>query len=106
MNHFRRLTLATATIGLLTACASAPTPQDLDAQAVAMMKAAFRDEGIAKADRITQDAVQQACSGEQPPSKELAAKVEAEALASVRWPRRPARCRSRLNRRPRTASSC
>ena len=74
---------------LLAGCASAPpapTSAQLDEQAMAMIKAAFRDQGIAKVDRIQQDLGQSACSSDQPPSEAVAKQVEAEALASIKWP--------------------
>lgn len=71
---------------LLAACATGPTPQELDAQAAAMMKAGFRDQGIAKVDRIQQDLGQAACSSDQPPSDEVARRVEAESMATIKWP--------------------
>jgi L-cysteine S-thiosulfotransferase len=74
---------------LLAGCASAPpapTAAQLDEQAMAMIKAAFRDQGIAKVDRIQQDLGQSACSSDQPPSEAVAKQVEAEALASIKWP--------------------
>lgn len=77
---------ATVALGLLAACASAPTPQELDAQALAMIKASFRDQGIAKTDRLNQDLGQAACSSDKEPAKDVAARIEAESLASIRWP--------------------
>ena len=50
------------------------------------MKAAFRDQGIAKVDRIAQDLGQTACSSEKPPSEAVAEQVMAQAKASVKWP--------------------
>ena len=79
------LSALTATVVTL-GCASLPSPAELDAQAAAMMRASFREQGIAKLDRLTQDLGQSACSGEKPPSDALAAQVEAEALASIQWP--------------------
>ena len=76
------LTAAVVTLG----CTTLPSPAELDAQAAAMLKASFREQGIAKLDRLTQDLGQSACSGEKPPSDALAAQVEAEALASIQWP--------------------
>ena len=58
--------VATATVGLLSACSTAPSPAELDAQFAAMMKASFRDQGIAKVDRIQQDLGQSACSSDEP----------------------------------------
>ena len=77
---------AVAAIGLLTACASAPTPAELDAQFAALMKASFRDEGIAKVDRIQQDLGQLACSTDKQPDEAVAKQIEAQALASIQWP--------------------
>jgi sulfur-oxidizing protein SoxX len=51
-----------------------------------MMKASFRDQGIAKVDRIQQDHGQQACSSPTPPSPELAKRIETEALATIKPP--------------------
>jgi sulfur-oxidizing protein SoxX len=74
--------------GLLTlaGCAVMPSSQELDAQAQAVMKAAFRDQGIAKADRINQDLGQRACSTDQALAPEQAKRIEADALATIRWP--------------------
>jgi L-cysteine S-thiosulfotransferase len=74
--------------GLLTlaGCAVLPGSQELDAQAQAVMKAAFRDQGIAKADRINQDLGQLACSTDQALAPEQTKRIEAEALATIRWP--------------------
>jgi L-cysteine S-thiosulfotransferase len=71
---------------LLAGCASGPSPAQLDEQASAMMKASFRDQGIAKVDRLNQDLGQSACSSDQPPSDAITKKVEAEALASIKPP--------------------
>jgi L-cysteine S-thiosulfotransferase len=69
--------------GLLAACATTPTPQELDAQAAAMIKASFRDQGIAKVDRLNQDLGQSACSSDKAPDEATVKKVEAAALATV-----------------------
>lgn len=75
-----------ATAAAVLGCATLPSPQALDAQALAMIKAAFRDEGIARVDRLEQDLGQQACSSEQAPPEAVARQIEAESLASVKWP--------------------
>lgn len=80
------LTAIGASALLLAGCATGPSPAELDQQASAMMKAAFRDQGIAKVDRIQQDLGQSACSSDQPPSEAVAKQVEAQAMASVKWP--------------------
>jgi sulfur-oxidizing protein SoxX len=71
---------------LVAGCASVPSSAELDAQAQAMMKASFRDQGIATVDRIQQDLGQQACSSATPPSPELAKRIETEALATIKPP--------------------
>jgi L-cysteine S-thiosulfotransferase len=77
---------AAAASVLLAGCATGPTPAELDAQAQAMIKAAFREQGIAKMDRIQQDLGQSACSAEKPPAEDVAKRIEAEAMATVRPP--------------------
>jgi len=78
---------AAAAAALLAGCAApAPSPQDLDAQAMAMLKASFRDQGIAKVDRLNQDLGQAACSSDKPPVEAVAKQIEAESLATIRWP--------------------
>jgi sulfur-oxidizing protein SoxX len=71
---------------VLAGCASLPSPDELDRQATAMTKAAFRAEGIAQLDRIEQDLGQRACSSDKAPSEALAKQVEAEATATIKWP--------------------
>jgi sulfur-oxidizing protein SoxX len=86
------LAAAAAAALLLAACASGPAPQagptaaELDAETLKLMQAAFRDQGIAKADRIKQDLGQSACSSDKEPTEAVADKVTAEAKASVKWP--------------------
>jgi len=70
----------------LSSCASLPSAAELDQQAQTMMQASFRDQGIAKMDRLRQDLGQAACSSDQPPSPEVAKRIEQEALASIRPP--------------------
>ena len=71
---------------LLAACATLPGPAELDRQALAMIQASFRDQGIARLDRLRQDPAQAACSAADAPPEALTRQIEAEALASVRWP--------------------
>ena len=80
--------LIAATLGaiLLAACASSPSPAELDAQAQKAIKSSFHDQGIAKTDRLNQDLGQQACSSDKPPSDAVADQIKAEALYSVKWP--------------------
>jgi len=69
-----------------TGCATGPSPAELDQQTLAMLKASFRDQGIAKVDRLDQDLGQKACSSDQAPAEDVAKKIEADALASIKWP--------------------
>ncbi|HEU5297600.1 MAG TPA: sulfur oxidation c-type cytochrome SoxX [Burkholderiaceae bacterium] len=81
-----RLAVVAVVAASLAGCASLPSAAELDQQAQAAIKASFRDQGIAKVDRLQQDLGQQACSAATPPSAETAKRIEADALASVRWP--------------------
>jgi sulfur-oxidizing protein SoxX len=78
--------LALVAAWALVACASTTDPVALDRLAQQTIKTSFRDQGIAKVDRLDQDAVQQACSSPQPPSDAVAKQLEAAAQASIRWP--------------------
>jgi sulfur-oxidizing protein SoxX len=76
-----------AAMALLAGCASpAPSSQDLDAQTLAMLKASFRDQGIATVDRLNQDLGQAACSSDKVPSDDVSKRIEAESMATVKWP--------------------
>jgi len=85
-SRLRPTLAAAAACAVLAGCATLPPPAELDRQAAAMIKASFRDEGIAKVDRIQQDLGQAACSSEQPPSDEVAERIMQEARAGVKWP--------------------
>ena len=71
---------------LIAGCASVTPSDNLDAEFAAMMKASFRDDGIARVDRLQQDLGQSACSSDKPPTPEVAKRIEAEALATINWP--------------------
>ena len=71
---------------LLAGCASSPSPAELDAKAQQVIKGSFRDQGIAKTDRLNQDLAQKACSSDKPPGDAVADQIKAEALYSVKWP--------------------
>jgi sulfur-oxidizing protein SoxX len=76
------LAAATAVAG----CAVGGSSKELDAEFAAMMQSAFRDEGIAKMDRLTQDLAQAACSSANAPPTDVAKRIEAESLALIKWP--------------------
>ncbi|EHR72161.1 hypothetical protein BurJ1DRAFT_3352 [Burkholderiales bacterium JOSHI_001] len=84
-----RKTLLGSSVALLTAgCATPTAAPDYDALVARMMTSSFRDEGIAKADRLQQDAANEACSkalGADLPSP-VAQALQAAALKTVRLP--------------------
>ncbi len=85
----KSLFLAAATLVaafVAAGCATAPSPAELDQQALAMLKGSFRAQGIATMDRLDQDLGQKACSSDHQPSDAVAKQIEAEALASIKWP--------------------
>jgi L-cysteine S-thiosulfotransferase len=70
----------------LAGCVALPSAAELDRQALAAIKAGFREQGIAKLDRIEQDLGQSACSSDRQPSDAVAEAVMTQARASVKWP--------------------
>ena len=75
-------------ITALAGCASpADTgPQEADRLAQRILKSSFRAQGIATLDRLNQDELQQACSGDKPPAEDVARRIEAAQMAAVQWP--------------------
>jgi sulfur-oxidizing protein SoxX len=89
MKKFSTLVLAgaaSATAALLAGCASTPSTGEVDQLAQQVIIASFRDQGIAKVDRLKQDLGQAACSSDKPPSEAVAERVMQEARAAVKWP--------------------
>ena len=84
--HLSALVAVAAAAALLAGCATGPSEADLDRQALAAVQASFRDQGIAKVDRIKQDLGQSACSSDKPPSDAVVERITAEARATVKWP--------------------
>ncbi len=82
-----RLVGLSTMVGLAGCATVAPAP-DYDALMAQMMAASFRDQGIAKVDRLQQDASNAECSkseGKALPQARAKA-IEAANLATVRWP--------------------
>jgi L-cysteine S-thiosulfotransferase len=79
---------ALVSIMALAGCAAVSPAPDYDAMLQSIMKASFRDQGIAKVDRLRQDASNQACSEAQgkdlPDAKAKA--IEADNLKTVKMP--------------------
>jgi len=86
MNKTIALSALVGAAAIVAGCATAPSPADLDQQALAMLKASFRDQGIAKVDRLNQDLGQKACSSDKAPPEALGKQIEAEALTTIKWP--------------------
>jgi L-cysteine S-thiosulfotransferase len=86
MKLHQLLSIGAFAAALLAGCATAPSPAELDAQAGKAIKGSFRDQGIAKTDRLNQDLGQQACSSDKAPDDAVADAIKAEALYSVKWP--------------------
>ena len=86
MHKIRLLVAGLAAAVLLAGCAGTAPPAELDAKAAQAIRSSFRDQGIAKTDRLNQDLGQSACSSDKPPSDAVADKIMAEALYTVKWP--------------------
>ena len=71
---------------VLAGCAVGGPQQGLDAEFATMMKTSFREQGIAKMDRLQQDLGQSACSSAQTPSEAVLKQIETEAMATMKWP--------------------
>ena len=71
---------------ILAGCAALPSDAELDREAAAAIKTSFREQGIAKLDRLNQDLGQAACSSATPPSDAVAEQVMLQARAAVKWP--------------------
>jgi sulfur-oxidizing protein SoxX len=86
MNRKQKWMVAAGAAVLTVGCATAPSPQVLNEQFQAMLKASFRSEGIATTDRLVQDPDQAACSTGQPLAAGEAQRIEAAAMATIRPP--------------------
>jgi L-cysteine S-thiosulfotransferase len=84
--QIKHVIVAAGAAFLLAGCATGPSAKDVDAQFAAMMKASFRDQGIAKVDRLDQDLGQKACSSDVAPAEATTKQIEAQNLASIKWP--------------------
>ena len=78
--------VAVSALLVIAGCASLPSSDELDRQALAMHKASFSARGIATMDRLDQDLGQKACSSDKAPTDAVAKRIEADALASIKWP--------------------
>ncbi|WP_326999220.1 sulfur oxidation c-type cytochrome SoxX [Comamonas testosteroni] len=82
--------LAVAASLLVLGCASVDGVADIDALTAKMVQTSFRDQGIAKVDRLQQDESNAACSAADASGKPLAPEraqaIEAANLKTVKWP--------------------
>ncbi len=86
MNTRITTTAAAVAAMLLASCSTLPPAAELDRLAAQAMTTSFREQGIAKLDRIKQDLAQAACSSDKAPDEATAERIMAEAKASVKWP--------------------
>ena len=89
-NHKKTIALACAltAITLLAGCAMAPTSAQVDETTRQVLKSSFREQGIAKLERLQLDAANQACSDSEGASLEdkLGKSIEAANLQTVKFP--------------------
>ena len=85
-SHITLSGIAVAASVLVAGCATTPSSAELDALATQTIMTSFRDQGIAKVDRLKQDLGQSACSSDKPPSDAVAQRIMEEAKASIKWP--------------------
>jgi len=81
--RFALIAAAAGAAVLLAGCATGPSKAELDQQAMALMKASFRDQGIAKVDRLNQDLGQAACSTDAEVSDEVAERIRLQDLPNL-----------------------
>lgn len=86
MNKTLTFSLLAGVALAVVGCSTLPSSAELDQMTQRAIQASFRDQGIAKVDRIQQDLGQSACSSDKPPSDAVAEKVMAEARSAVKWP--------------------
>ena len=84
--HPMKILVVVTMVLALAGCTSLPSSAELDQQTVAAMKASFRDQGIAKVDRLNQDLGQRACSSPVAPGDDVVKRIESESMATIKWP--------------------
>ncbi len=89
MKHFKAASFATAALAVAlvaAGCAARLTDTQGDAFAESVIRSSFHAEGQATLDRLVQDPLQKACSGEAPPSAEVASQLAKRELATIQPP--------------------
>ena len=86
VNSAQTAIIIIATLMVLSACTSLPTP----AEALAAIKGSFNERGIAKLDRLDQTEIQKICSEVNASGKDLdkptRERIEKNVLASIKYP--------------------
>ena len=89
-NHKKLIAVACALVAttLLAGCAMAPTSAQVDETTRQVLKSSFREQGIAKLDRLQLDASNQACSDSQGVAlnEKLGKAIEEDNLKTVKFP--------------------
>ena len=88
MMQTRTILIAVAMVAAIIGCASAPSNEETNAKAAAMLKASFKANGQAGLDRLDQDETQRVCSAlaNKPPAKDVAERIEKLNLATIKYP--------------------
>jgi len=81
---------AAAAAALVAGCSSMPSSAELDKLTANVVKASFRDEGIAKTDRLVLDEANLECMkadvAGKPLDEKVAKAIEAANYATIKWP--------------------
>ncbi len=81
---------ATAASLLLVGCTTLPSSAELDKLTMDVAKASFRDQGIAKTDRLVLDDANRECmvadASGKPIDEKVAKSIEAANMATIKWP--------------------
>jgi sulfur-oxidizing protein SoxX len=88
---FRKSLIVVAASALVAGCASLPSSAELDAMTDRIVKASFRDQGVAKVDRVlATDETNRLCSQADVAGKPLddatAKRIEETNLKAIKWP--------------------
>jgi sulfur-oxidizing protein SoxX len=86
----RHLFTALGAAVLVLGCATPPSQADIDAATAAAIKSSFREQGIAKLDRLAQDDSNRECAAAEVAGKPIdparAKAIEQANLKTVKWP--------------------
>jgi sulfur-oxidizing protein SoxX len=87
----KKTTFAALAAAGVVGCAALPSSADYDSVAAGMIKSAFRDEGIARAERVTAiDETLKACNAAdvagKPMEPAVAKRIEEANLKTIKWP--------------------